>query len=62
MLINKYCFSCNKESEFYKNKNTGKTRAHCISCCSSFAPEERKRNESKNILKMLVNAKELNND
>lgn len=60
MLITKYCFSCNKESVFYKNKNSGKIRMHCISCCSNFTTDERKINETQNIFKMIINTKELN--
>lgn len=53
MLINKFCFCCNKESQFYKNKNTSKVSTYCSECNSKYSPKERELRTILNFQKII---------
>ncbi len=60
MIITKLCLCCNKESEFYKNKNTGKISTHCSECNKTYSQSVRNSKELANVFKIILNSKEIN--
>lgn len=60
MNVNKLCLCCNTESLFYQNSVTKKVAAYCLECNSKFSPAQKKLRETNNILKILLQSKDIN--
>lgn len=53
MVITHFCWCCGKDTEVYKNKNTGRIARHCIKCTEDYKLDERKRMEMKLIFNLV---------